>query len=283
MQVNPSDMLLLCDVIRDLCGIAINERKTYLIENRLSEIAESAECKTFGDLARKLSRRDSADLATEVVNAIATGETLFFRDRSPFEVLTHKAIPDIIARKAQSPNTKQIRIWSAACSTGQEPYSIAMTLRDAIPDINNRDVSIVATDISSDSIRYARNGQYRQFEIDRCMTPELLEKHFDPVGKHWKIKDTIRSMVSFQQLNLTQPFLSLGFFDIVFARNVAIYFEKDIRDDLFYRIAESIESNGFLFVGSLESLAPLGEQFMPCTYGNTVFYQPNGQSEAVTV
>jgi len=178
MQVTPEEIPAVSRLVDELCGVVLDETKGYLIDSRLGSIADAAGCSNFVDFCQKaLTDRT---LQNEVINAITTQETLFFRDTSPFEALKHKAIPETIDAKADSPFPKRLCIWSAACSTGQEPYSIAMTLSELIPDIASWDINILATDISDSAISQASKGLYAKHEIQRGMAPNMLEKYFRP-------------------------------------------------------------------------------------------------------
>jgi chemotaxis protein methyltransferase CheR len=273
-RVTPAEIDAVSSLVFDLCGIVLDQSKGYLIESRLTSVMHTAGVRTFHDLVAGARGAESPDLNRRIVDAITTNETLFFRDASPFEALRHKAIPERIDAKVRTPHAKRLRIWSAACSTGQEPYSIAMVLSELIPDIHTWDVTILATDISDSVIKQASAGRYTDFEIDRGMTPERREKYFvrEPAG--WRIRDEIRGLVTFRKLNLLEPFGELGPFDVVFCRNVAIYFSPADRARLFRRIVDRLDGGGYLFVGSSESLLDLGPEFVPQHHCRSVFYQP---------
>lgn len=283
MQITSADIAAVSQLVIDLCGILLDESKGYLIESRLSTIAEGAGCKSFAELVDKVRTSGDQSLRDQVIDAITTNETLFFRDQSPFEALQHKVLPELIDSKANTPFPKRLRIWSAACSTGQEPYSIAMTLAELIPNINAWDVSILATDISDHALRQASAGRYSSYEIERGMKPQYLECYFVRTGDGWRIRDEIRALVSFERRNLLAPFGSIGPFDVIFCRNVAIYFSPAARRSLFLRLAELLVPNGYLFVGSSETLSDIGPEFTPLHHCRSVFYQPRmtGRTTAV--
>jgi len=183
-------------------------------------------------------------------------------------------VPELIDIKSQLLFPRRIRIWSAACSTGQEPYSIAMVLCELIPEILAWDVSILATDISDAAIKHASQGRYGKYEIQRGMKPHLLTKYFHDEGDRWRVRDELRSLVAFERRNLLEPFSTLGPFDVIFCRNVAIYFDSATRRSLFLRLADRLTDDGTLFVGASESLSELGAQFIPLHHCRTVYYQP---------
>ena len=275
MQITSEEITVISRLIDDLCGIVLDETKAYLIENRLSTVAAEAGCETFTELYYKARYAKDKGLQNNIINAITTNETLFFRDSSPFEVLKHKVIPDLIDQKASTSFPKRIRIWSAACSTRQEPYSIAITLHEMLPDIMDWDIQILATDISDSAIKQASRGTYATHEIHRGMKIEMLNKYFTQTDDQWKVKDELRALIAFKNRNLLDMFTDLRPFDIILCRNVAIYFKPDARKDLFQRLAEKLTPTGYLFAGSTESLKDVGSQFVPQYHCRSCFYQPN--------
>lgn len=276
MQVAPEEIPAVAKLVDGLCGVVLDETKGYLIDSRLGSIAEAAGCANFTEFCRKAGF-DHA-LQNQIIDAITTQETLFFRDTSPFEVLQHKAIPELIDAKVHTAFPKRLRIWSSAASTGQEAYSIAMTLWEMIPDVLSWDINILGTDISDAAVKQASLGIYAKHEVQRGMKPLLLRKYFTEEPRGWRINDEVRSLVAFRHHNLLKPFTGLGPFDIIFCRNVAIYFEDDVKRDLFNRLADRLSTDGYLFVGSSESLTSIGPRFAPQHHCRSVFYQPNKQS-----
>ncbi len=224
---------------------------------------------------RKARYATDRKLQSEIIDAITTHETLFFRDNGPFEALKHKIIPDLLNSKEKSIFPKKIRIWSAACSTGQEPYSIAMTLHELLPDIDTWDIKIQASDVSDESVQKASQGWYSAHEIERGMTRERLNKFFTSEKEGWRVKPEIRGLVQFERRNLLEPFRMIGPFDIVLCRNVAIYFTLPARSDVFLRMCEVMNPNGYLLVGCQESLTDIHPRFVPQMHCRGVFYQPN--------
>ncbi len=276
MQVTAEDIKVISRLVDDLCGIVLDETKGYLIKSRLSDVAKQAGCETFSELYYKARYDNSSSLQNKIIDAITTNETLFFRDTSPFEALQHKALPEMLDAISKTAFPKRLRIWSAACSTGQEPYSIAMVLQELLGDIYSWDISITATDISDAALAQASRGEYGANEIQRGMGQGHLQKYFTPMDRGgWKVKDELRGLVKFEKLNLHQSFVRLGNFHIIFCRNVAIYFSPEARADLFNRIAAALNPGGYLFVGSSESLSDLGPKFTPQHHCRAVFYQPN--------
>ncbi len=275
MSLTTGDIDAVCDLVNDLCGICLDSSKSYLIESRLGQIVEKHGCNNYSELVRKVRLGVDSQLTNQFVDAITTNETLFFRDNYLFEAFRHKALPELIDAREKTAFPKRVRIWSAACSTGQEPYSLAMTISELIPDVHRWDIQITATDISDAAIAKASRGVYAKHEIERGVSPERLQRFFHPEGTGWRIRDEIRGMVSFGRKNLMEPLGQTGRYDMVFCRNVAIYFTREVRQDLFRRIAQTMAPDGYLFVGAQEFLADVGPNFTPHQHCRGTFYRPN--------
>ncbi len=275
MTCSNNEIAELITFIQKLCGVCLNESKLYLLETRLDDILKRHNIASYQELARRAASPGAARLRQEIIDAITTRETLFFRDESPFQALQHKVLPELIDLKQNTPFPRRIRIWSAACSTGQEPYSIAIVLRETIPNVDAWDVQILATDISQEAIAKASRGEYEPFEIQRGLSPRLLNQYFVNQGSSWRVRDELRWMIKFEQRNLLEPFVGLGPFDIVFCRNVLIYFDKPTRKDVLLRICKVMPQHGYLFVGSSEYLGEFGPQFRPQHHCRAVYYRPN--------
>jgi chemotaxis protein methyltransferase CheR len=281
MILSPEERAEVAALVMELCGILLDDSKGYLIESRLAPLVREFQCASYHELVQRARATRERSLLTRIIDAITTNETLFFRDGSPFDALQHKALPELIDSKAKTPHARRLRIWSAACSTGQEPYSIAMVLNELIPDIHQWDVHILATDISDAALKQASLGVYSAFEIERGLTPALLQRYFRRQGNAYKVKDELRALVSFGRQNLHEPFANLGPCDIIFCRNVVIYFTAAARRDIFNRLCNALVTDGYLFVGSAESLADLGPRFTPHHHCRSVFYRPNQPQRAV--
>lgn len=275
MQVTSEELSIVARLVQRLCGVVLDASKGYLIESRLSHLAAAHGCATFRDFCQKVEFGADPRLRSELIDAITTQETLFYRDSSPYQALQFKAIPDLIDLKSKTAFPKRFRLWSAACSTGQEPYSIAMVLADTLPDFHTWDIQILATDISEAALAQASAGRYGRMEIQRGLPPNLLAKYFVQEGAVWRVRDELKRIVYFSQRNLLEPFTSLGPFDIIFCRNVAIYFDAPTRRSLFLRLSDRLTADGYLFVGSSESLTDVGPQFAPQHHCHGTFYQPN--------
>ncbi len=274
IKINPAELKLVAQYIHEITGIYLDQSKSYLFETRLSSVAEAHGCKSYQELQAKAKKDPSKAIEKLIIDAITTNETLFFRDKGPFELMQHKILPEIIdARSSKSSLKTQVRIWSAAASTGQELYSIAIVIKELIRDAPGYAFTLLGTDISDAAIAQASYGKYNRFEIERGLDKKYLQKFFTLFGESWKIKDEIRAMVNFQKVNLMHPFTSLGKFDIIFCRNVAIYFSLEDRKKLFNKLADSLADDGYLVIGSTESLSGVCPRFIPKRHLRSIFYQ----------
>jgi chemotaxis protein methyltransferase CheR len=275
-KITADDLKIISKYILDISGIELDESKAYLIETRLGGLVKEYQCSSYGELCSRAKIDLSKTLENRIIDAISTKETLFFRDTSPFEVLQHKILPDLIDRRSEKSSGLlpiPIRIWSTACSTGQEVYSIAIVLRELLPDLKKYNIKLTGTDISDAAIAQASYGRYNKFEIERGLSKKILQKYFSPNGGNWKICDEIRTMVSFGKRNIIQPFIGMGKLDIIFCRNVAIYFKLEERIKLFEKIAHVLEPDGYLIIGSTESLTGISPTFESKRYLRTIYYQ----------
>lgn len=267
---------VLARYVREISGIYLDSTKAYLVENRFQRLLQQYGCTSYGDLYYKAKNDPTRLIQRKLIDAITTGETLFFRDTSPFELLQHKLLPDLIDRKTRQGASGLpigIRIWSAASSTGQEIYSIAMVLKELLGDLDKYNIRLLGTDISDQAVAAASRGAYGKIEIERGLSKEKLARHFTPEGENWKIRDELRALASFRQLNLMDDFSALGTFDIIFCRNVAIYFNEQDKINLFDRMARALDKDGCLIVGSTETLAGVSSLYESKRYLRSVFYQ----------
>lgn len=275
MQVRPEDLAFVARFVEELCGVVLDDSKAYLVESRLGRLAREYGCASYRELCERARQHGDTSLRMQIIDAITTHETLFFRDQAPFDALQFKVLPDLIDARTRAGAPQRLRFWSAACSTGQEPYSIAMTLCEMFPGPRPWAFSILATDISDGAIQHASRGWYAPHEIQRGMKPALLAKYFVPKNGGYQVRDELRALVAFRRRNLLEPFGDLGIFDVIFCRNVGIYFEPARRRDLFFRLAQQLAPDGVLFVGSAESLLDLGPRFAPHNHCRATFYRPN--------
>ena len=277
-KITLDEFKIIAKYIHAISGIFLDQSKAYLIETRLGSLLEETGCSSYSDLYRKAKADGTKTMERKIIDAISTNETLFFRDTSPFEVLQHKILPDLIDLHTAGSSflPPKIRIWSAACSTGQEVYSIAIVLKELLSDLKKYNLKLLGTDISDAAIAQSSYGAYNKFEIERGLHADKLAKHFSRNGDTWKIKDDIRAMVTFRKLNLLLPLNGLGKFDIVFCRNVAIYFSMEDRKKIFNKIADILEPGGYLIIGSSESLSGICPRFEPKRHIRSIFYQLKG-------
>jgi chemotaxis protein methyltransferase CheR len=275
LKISTEEIKLITKYIYEISGINLDESKKYLLETRLNAIAEEQGCFSYQDLFKKAKADATKVIERKIIDAISTNETLFFRDTGPFELLQHKIFPELIdARTSKNPNTKPLlRVWSAASSTGQELYSVAIVLQELLGDLSKYSIKLSGTDISDAAVAQASSGKYNKFEIERGLARDKLAKYFTMSGQTWKVNDQLRAMVNFRKLNLMLPFIGLGKFDIVLCRNVAIYFTLEDRKKLFNKIADVLEPDGYLIIGSTESLTGICPRFIPKRHLRSIFYQ----------
>jgi chemotaxis protein methyltransferase CheR len=257
--VTPSDYEFLRKLVKERSGLVLSADKQYLVESRLIPLARKVEFAGISDLVAKIKSGDEA-LTVDVVEAMTTNETFFFRDKMPFEHFTETIMPTML--KARQ-NRRALRIWCAASSTGQEPYSLAMCLKEMSTQIAGWRIEIVATDLSREVLEKSKAGIFSQFEVQRGLPIQMLVKHFKQVGEMWQLSQEIRAMVQHRQFNLLQDFRALGKFDIVYCRNVLIYFDQEAKSGVFSRLLKTIEPDGFLVLGAAETVVGLTDAFKP--------------------
>lgn len=260
--------------VMDLTGISLDASKAYLIETRLAGLMRETACAGWTEFLNKVRADAAGTLRRKVVDAITTNETSFFRDTSPFDLLRHKLFPELIDRRNKA-NLKPvpIRILSAACSTGQEAYSTTVVLKELLGDFRNYDIRILGIDISDAAVAAASYAHYTRAELDRGMTPDKLSRFFEPAGDRWKVRDELRAMTTFRRANLLEPVPAPVPFDIIFCRNVAIYFTEPDKIRLFSGLGRVLARDGALIIGSTESITGLCPEFEPQRYLRAVYYQ----------
>jgi chemotaxis protein methyltransferase CheR len=257
--VTPPDYEYLRKVLKDRSGLDLSADKQYLIESRLLPLSRKSGLSGISELVQKM-KGGSADITTQVVEAMTTNETFFFRDKLPFDHFRDSIMPEILQARA---NRRSIRIWCAAGSTGQEPYSLAMCLKEMSAAVAGFRIEILATDLSQEVLEKSKAGIYSQFEVQRGLPIQLLVKYFKQIGEFWQINADIRAMVQHRQLNLLHDFSQLGIFDVIFCRNVLIYFDQDTKTMIFNRLARVTEPDGFLALGAAETVVGLTDVFKP--------------------
>ena len=256
--MTPHDYDYLRKLLKERSGLVLSADKEYLVESRLLPVARKVGLASLGELVKALMLSNAEALMTAVVEAMTTNESFFFRDKIPFDHFRSTIMPALIAARRTS---RSIRIWCAAASTGQEPFSLGMCLKEMEGDIAGYRIELMATDLSNEVLEKARQGLYSQFEVQRGLPIQLLIKHFTQVGDLWQIAPELRAMVKYRQLNLLSDFSQLGTFDLVFCRNVLIYFDQKTKIDVLNRLARVIASDGYLVLGAAETVVGLADSF----------------------
>jgi len=257
--VTPADYDYLRKLLKDRSGLVLSADKQYLVESRLTPLARKASIASLGDLVGKLKTGDSR-LIADVVEAMTTNESFFYRDKIPFDHFNNTIMPHLLATRAKE---KRVRIWCAAASTGQEPYSLAMCLKEMKDKMPGWRVEILGTDLSTEVLEKAKAGIYSQFEVQRGLPIQMLVKNFTQNGDTWQIAPDLRAAVQYKPLNLLADFAHLGMFDVVFCRNVLIYFDQETKIGVLNRISRMLEPDGFLMLGAAETVVGLTEAFKP--------------------
>ena len=269
--MTPLDYEFLRKLLKERSGLDLSSDKQYLVESRLVPLARKAALQGIPELVQKMKAGGEA-LITEVVEAMTTNETFFFRDKIPFDHLRETILPDLVQARA---SRQSLRIWCAASSTGQEPYSVAMCVKE-FAGLAGWRVEILATDLSQEVLEKSKAGIYSQFEVQRGLPIQMLVKYFTQVGELWQLNPDIRAMVQHRQLNLLQDFSHLGKFDVIFCRNVLIYFDQGTKTAIFERLARMIEPDGVLTLGAAESVVGISEAFKPYL-DRRGLYRPNAE------
>lgn len=258
MTLRADELDVVRRIVDERSGIQLEDGKEYLIESRLETLARLEGQPDASALVSEVRRHPTGPMSQKVVEAMTTNETSFFRDRVPFDALRTHVIPALVqARSGQ----RRLSIWCGASSTGQEPYTIAMTIRDHFPELAGWDVKILATDISTEVLEKARSARYSQLEVNRGLPADLLVRHFERDGARWRLRPEVRSMVEFREMNLAATWPSIGTPDVVFMRNVMIYFDVSTRRRILGNIARILAGDGFLFLGGGETTMMLEDSF----------------------
>jgi chemotaxis protein methyltransferase CheR len=263
--------------LKQQSGLVLTSEKQYLIESRLLPVARKAGLASLSALVAKMKEPGQSQLCSAVVEAMTTNESFFFRDKTPFEHFTETMLPKMLEARARE---RKLRIWCAAASTGQEPYSLAMCLKEAEAKLAGWRVEIIGTDLSTEVLEKAKVGIYTQFEVQRGLPINQLLKYFTQTGDTWQINSNMRSMVQYRKLNLLESFASLGQFDIVFCRNVLIYFDNATKIDILQRISKQMPADGFLVLGAAETVVGLTDVFKPAAEKRGLYVVNSGQAAA---
>jgi len=284
VKLSSREFKLLSDFIYDICGLSISESKMYLVQQRLEPLVIQAKCSSFEEYYQKNVGMQNPRIREDIANAMTTNETSFFRDQHPFNTFGEYVLPRLatIARDRKQLQTgrkgSKIRIWSAAASTGEEPYSISMLIHEFVATnpslgLSPQDFSILATDISTNVLSKAISGEYTDLAVRRGLSSERLQKYFINTNGKWYLEDKIRQMVEFRCLNLTEPFTLLGGFDLIFCRNVMIYFDNETKSRIFSQFHQMLSDNGLLILGTAEHIYQLTDKFKTIHEGQTIIYE----------
>ncbi|MCC7420425.1 MAG: protein-glutamate O-methyltransferase CheR [Planctomycetaceae bacterium] len=269
--MTPADYDYLSAFLLESSGLALGPGKEYLLEARLIPLAQSSGMADVSELVANLRKKRDPKLASAVTEAMTTNETSFFRDKTPFDDLKQNILPALIEARKTS---QRLRFWCAAASTGQEPYTILMTIREHFPQLANWRIEFIATDLCRAALDRAKEGVYTQFEVQRGLPIQYLMKYFEQTPKGWQVKKDLRDGVNYQQLNLLDDFSRLGQFDVIFCRNVLIYFQQETKKEILDRQARMLRSDGYLLLGSAETVLGISDSFRRAGAGRSSIYLP---------
>ena len=258
------------DLVRERSAIVLDEDKEYLLESRLAPVVRREKLGSLGDLVGRLRSEPFGALHASVVEAMTTNETSFFRDSHPFEALERHVLPDLLRRRAAE---RRLRVWCAACSSGQEPYSVAILLRDRFPELDGWDVRVLGTDLSAEMVGRAQDGAYTALEVKRGLPAPHLTAYFDRSGPMWRVREPVRQATEFRTMNLIEPWPRLDRMDVVFMRNVLIYFDAETKRDLLARVRRVLRPDGALFLGASETTLNLDPAYERAAHGRGAYYR----------
>ncbi|GJL84295.1 MAG: chemotaxis protein methyltransferase [Micavibrio sp.] len=265
------------DLLKERSGLVLTQDKAYLVESRLGPVAKKWEFASLEAMTGALQAVPDKNLVNDIIEAMTTNETSFFRDIKPFDLFRDTVLPYMLKNRV---NQRKIKIWCAAASSGQEPYSLAMVTKEQGSVFSGWDISIKATDISSDILDQARNGVYSQFEVQRGLPITMLMKHFTQDDEKWRLNDDIRKMIQFEYFNLLDSMAALGTFDIIFCRNVLIYFDEETKAQIFEKMSKIIAPDGFLFLGGAETVLGITDTFKPVKEKRGLYVTKDNQFDA---
>lgn len=274
-----SDFDLYKDLLKEKSGLTLTPDKSYLLDSRLTPVARKWNYANLEVMTMALRAMPPADLIKEVVEAMTTNETSFYRDSKPFDQFRDILLPHLIKARP----SKRVRIWCAASSTGQEPYSLAMLIKENAAKLPGWNFEIIATDIDTNVLEAAKKGEYSQFEVQRGLPIQMLMKYFEQKGDRWALKQDIKSMVQYKYFNLLEPMASLGKFDIIFCRNVLIYFDRETKAKVLQNMAGLIPEDGFVLLGGAETVLGITDAFKPMDNTRGIYIKPNSTASAAPV
>jgi chemotaxis protein methyltransferase CheR len=269
MSIAPESFGFVRDLVRRESAIVLTAGKEYLVESRLLPVARAEGMADIEGLIAKVRQQPHGPVSRRLVEALTTNETSWFRDGEPFAALRSTVVPALAPSRA---TMRRLRVWSAACSSGQEAYSIAMTLLET-PPVADWTIEIVGTDLSSDMVQRAREGRYSQLEVNRGLPAAQLVRYFERDGAGWRVNQRLRSMTRFSELNLMRPFGAMGRFDVVFLRNVLIYFDVETKRDILRRVRQVLAPDGFLYLGAAEMTMGVDDAWERVAAGRSSVYR----------
>lgn len=270
MSISDADFSYVRELVYRQAAIVLEQEKNYLVEARLSPLVRQHGFNSMTELVAQLRSQPSNGLQWNVIEAMTTNETSFFRDVHPFELLKKNVLPELIKKRAA---LRQLNIWCAAASSGQEPYTILMLLREKFPALATWKLNFLATDISKEMLDRCREGCYSQLEVNRGMPAPLLVKYFQKIGTEWQIKEDLRRMIDFRQMNLAQAWAVLPPMDVIFMRNVLIYFDVETKKTILARVRKTMKPDGYLFLGGAETTLNLDDCFKRVQVDKSAYYQ----------
>lgn len=271
-QLSPADVDYVRQVVRDASAIVLDVSKTYLVESRLAPIARQVGANDLGDLVTRLRKDHTGKIRDMVVDAMTTNETSFYRDPTLWAALEQVILPQLIQARGTQ---RALTFWSAASSSGQEAYSLAMLLRDRFPQLSTWNIRIIATDLSADMLGRAASGRYTQLEVNRGLPASRLVRYFERDGSYWRLKDEIRSMVEFRALNLVRPWPFVPYTDVLFMRNVLIYFDLQTKQEILARCRSVLKPDGHLVLGTSETTMNIDPSYTRLVSGTATTYRPS--------
>jgi len=270
MTISANDFHYISKLVQDLSAIVLEPGKEYLVESRIQPLAKKEGLDSIEDLVKQLQLAPQNGLRTKVVDAMTTNETSFFRDIHPFETLKKFIIPDLIKKREAS---RELNIWCGASSSGQEPYTLAMVLRENFPQLKSWKIKYISSDISYEMLERCKKGIYSQLEINRGLPATLMVKYFERHGTEWQFKEDLRKMIEFRYINLAENWPVMPKMDLVMLRNVLIYFDIDMKKNILNKIQNLIRPDGYLFLGAAETTLNLNESFQRMDYKQSGCYR----------
>ncbi len=258
MAINPADFDYISKIVREQCAIVLEKGKEYLVESRIMPLVHQEKLESIENLVRKIKSEPRGSLKDAVIEAMTTNETSFFRDIHPFETLKKEIFPELLEKRKTQ---RELNIWCGASSSGQEPYSLVMLLKNNFPQLNTWKLNFSASDISNQMLNRCKSGIYSQLEVNRGLPAPLMVKYFERIGTEWQVKEELRKMIQFRIINLSEGWPILPQLDLVMMRNVLIYFDVEMKKNILGKIRKLLRPDGYLFLGAAETTLNLDENF----------------------